>query len=649
MAAPVACTITGLMADSSGEGQDPTAAARIAELEAEVRREQKKMALVQDVGRALTSAYGIDALLAVIMEKITELMDADRSTLYLLSEDGTQLWSKVVQGADIVEIRLKVGEGISGWVAKSGETVNIPDAYSDKRFQPAVDLRSGYRTRSILCGAMRNTQGAIVGVLQVLNKRGGPFLAEDEQLLGALAGQAAIAIENAKLYHSLVAQNRLLARAKAELEQRSYELNALFEVEQELSAHPELDELLARILRRTMALLSAESGSIVLKERDGQGLRFHTVAGPAEEKFAGLVIPIGSGVVGWVVARGEPVAVADPAHDERHASDLARRLDVTPRNLMCAPLLDGEEVVGAIEVIDHRAASGAGHRAEATQAGARGDGGAPALDDPGFADSDLKLLVLIAGQVGKAIGLWRSRTERESKDRLASIGRMLAGVLHDLKTPMTIISGYAQLMAQTEEAAQREAYVEQILRQFDLMSGMAREVLAFARGDADLVIRKVYLHQFLDEVQTQLKASLAGRNIELEVSRGYDGTAYFDQQKVLRVIHNLARNAADAMPSGGTFRLATAMQGDSLVIEASDTGTGIPPEVQGRLFALFASAKRGGTGLGLAIVKKIVDDHGGSIEVTTGDTGTTFRIRLPRGRGSGSGSGDTWPPAAKSA
>jgi signal transduction histidine kinase len=249
-----------------------------------------------------------------------------------------------------------------------------------------------------------------------------------------------------------------------------------------------------------------------------------------------------------------------------------------------------------------------------------------------FSDGDLKLLVLIAGQVAKAISLWRSRNERESKDRLASIGRMLAGVLHDLKTPMTIISGYAQLMAATEETGQREAYVDQILRQFDIMSGMTREVLAFARGDADIFIRKVYLHQFLEEVQTQLRAALAGRNIELEVIGGYDGVAFFDHNKMLRVLHNLARNAADAMPDGGTFRVATSLEEDDVVIEAADTGHGIPPDVQRRLFALFASGKRGGTGLGLAIVKKIVDDHEGTIDWTSGPTGTTFRIRLPRRR-----------------
>jgi signal transduction histidine kinase len=594
----------------------------VAQLEAALRREQKKMALVQDVGRALSSALDLDQLLAVIMEKITQLMEADRSTLYLLSDDGSQLWSKVIQGGEVIEIRLKVGEGIAGWVASSGERVNIPDAYLDTRFQPAVDLRSGYRTRSILCAPMRDTQGKVVGVLQVLNKQGGAFAAEDEDLLEALASQAAIAIENAKLYHSLIAQNQLLARARDELARRTYEVNALFEVEQEMSAHHDLDELLERILRRTAVVCNAESGTIALREPDGETVRFRTVVGPVAERLDQLTIPVGYGVIGWVVARGHAVIVDDPARDDRHASDLASQLEAWPRNLMCAPLVDGEEVIGAIEVLDRKP---------------EGDGGA-AL----FSDGDLKLLVLIAGQVAKAISLWRSRSERESKDRLASIGRMLAGVLHDLKTPMTIISGYAQLMASTEEPGQREAYVDQILRQFDIMSGMTREVLAFARGDRDIFIRKVYLHQFLEEVGTQLRAALAGRNVDLEVVGGYDGVAFLDHNKMLRVLHNLARNAADAMPGGGRFRVATGVDDEHVTIEATDTGPGIPAEVRDRLFALFASGRRGGTGLGLAIVKKIVDDHGGRIDWTTGPEGTTFRIRLPRRR-AGTGEG-TWPP-----
>jgi signal transduction histidine kinase len=157
-------------------------------------------------------------------------------------------------------------------------------------------------------------------------------------------------------------------------------------------------------------------------------------------------------------------------------------------------------------------------------------GAAPTVSGDGFDETDLKLLVLIAGQIAKAIALARTRSEQSNKDRLASIGRMLASVLHDLKTPMTIISGYAQLMAQTEETDQREAFVEHILRQFDIMAGMTREVLLFARGDADIVIRKVYLHRFLDEVMQQLRHALAGRGVTVEVEARYDGSALFDEQ-----------------------------------------------------------------------------------------------------------------------
>jgi hypothetical protein len=118
----------------------PSAPSAVRSLEQALHREQKKVALVQEVSRALTETGDLDALLILIMAKVTELMEADRSTLYLVTEDGGQLWSKVSQGGDRVEIRLEVGEGIAGWVAQTREIVNIPDAYADQRFQPVCHL-----------------------------------------------------------------------------------------------------------------------------------------------------------------------------------------------------------------------------------------------------------------------------------------------------------------------------------------------------------------------------------------------------------------------------------------------------------------------------------------------------------------------------
>jgi signal transduction histidine kinase len=576
-------------------------------LESALRREQKKVALVQEVSRALSTVGDLDQLLRLIMEKVTELMGADRSTLYLVTEDGGQLWSKVVQGGEVVEIRLTVGEGIAGWVAQTREIVNIPDAYADQRFQPAVDLKSGYRTRTILGVPMIGALGGLVGVLQVLNKQDGPFTRSDEELLQALASQAAIAIENARLYHSLVTQNQELVDARRDLERRQRELNALYEVEKELSHALDLDDLLERILAQAIAVLGAGAGSIALVEPDGS-LRFRTVQGPAAPRLIERTLPHGTGLIGWSIAHKTPIIVDDPSKDPRHATDIAKELGVTPAHLMVAPLVDGEDVMGGIEIIDQRRT---------------------VRDGAPWSAADLKLLVLIAAQAASAIGLARRRSEQSKSDRLASIGRMLAGLLHDLKTPMTIISGYGQLMAASDDAAQRETYVEQIQRQFDLMAGMTREVLAFARGDTDLVVRKVYVNRFTEELTTQLGAATAGRGIDFLVDARFDGVAYFDEQKLLRVFHNLARNAVEAMPEGGKLRVTVDKIDDMLVWSVKDSGPGIPPELRGRLFELFATGRKGGTGLGLAIVKKIIDDHHGTITVDTGPQGTNFVLKLP--------------------
>ncbi|HEX8115257.1 MAG TPA: GAF domain-containing protein [Kofleriaceae bacterium] len=579
-------------------------------LEAALEREQKKVALVQEVSRALSQTENLDALLALIITKVTELMEAERSTLYLLTEDGRQVWSKVSQGSERIEIRLDLGEGIAGWVAKTREIVNIPDAYADQRFQPAVDHKTGYRTRSILSVPMLGTPG-LVGVLQVLNKQDGPFTHADEELLMALASQAAVAIEHARLYHALREQNEELSRARRDLERRTRELNALYEVEKELSAALDLDDLLSRILAQAITVLGGGAGSIALLDADGS-LRFRTVQGPAAPRLIERTLPHGTGLLGWSIKHRTPLVVEDPGRDPRHAAEIAAEIGVAPKHLMVAPLIDGEDAIGGIEIVDQRRASR--------------DGDGP------WSGDDLKLLVLIAAQAAGAISLARRRSEQSNRDRLASIGQMLAGLLHDLKTPMTIISGYAQLMAAMDDPAQREKYVDQIQRQFDLMAGMTREVLAFARGDTDLVIRKVYVHRFAEELSTQLGAAVQGRGIDFEVETRYDGIAYFDEQKLMRVFHNLASNAIEAMPDGGHLRVTIDKDGDQLVWAVRDTGPGIPDHVRGRLFELFATGRKGGTGLGLAIVKKIIDDHHGTIRPETGPSGTTFVIRMPLSR-----------------
>ena len=148
----------------------------------------------------ITSELDLGALLQRVMSEATRMLDAERSTLFLNDEASSTLFSRVAQGAHLGEIRLPNHLGIAGAVFTTGRTINIPHAYADLRFNPAFDRQTGFFTRSILCTPVVNKMGKTIGVTQVLNKRSGPFTAQDESRLKAFTGQVAIALENAKLF-----------------------------------------------------------------------------------------------------------------------------------------------------------------------------------------------------------------------------------------------------------------------------------------------------------------------------------------------------------------------------------------------------------------------------------------------------------------
>jgi signal transduction histidine kinase/CRP-like cAMP-binding protein len=165
-----------------------------------------------EASKIVNSAIDIDRLLGLILDVAVRGTGADRGTLYLIDETNSELWSKVAQGRNnMIEIRLPIGRGLAGFVAKTGETVNIADAYKDPRFNPEIDKRSGYKTRNVLCMPMRNKEGRIAGVFQLLNKHEGSFGLDDEAFIDGLSVHAAIAVENARMAREMVQSERLSA------------------------------------------------------------------------------------------------------------------------------------------------------------------------------------------------------------------------------------------------------------------------------------------------------------------------------------------------------------------------------------------------------------------------------------------------------
>ena len=173
-----------------------------------------KLQRLMEASKIINSTLNLDELLELILNAATKSIGADRGTLYLVDDIKKELWSKVHQGTDMVEIRLPIGKGLAGYVAEQGETIIIPDTYADPRFNPDIDKRSGYRTRNMLCMPMKNKDLKIIGVFQLLNKIDGCFDNEDASFIDALSAHASVAIENAHMAQEMVANERLSAVGK---------------------------------------------------------------------------------------------------------------------------------------------------------------------------------------------------------------------------------------------------------------------------------------------------------------------------------------------------------------------------------------------------------------------------------------------------
>lgn len=169
--------------------RDPVARNRTDDLEA-----------ILDICSSMMVQRDLDVLLDLIINRTSEILDAERTSIFVVDHETKELWSRIAQDAEIREIRMPASRGIAGLAARSRRIINIRDAYRDKRFNPKIDRKTGYRTRTILCAPMVDHDDRVIGVLQVLNKKHGFFSPYDEKLIAAIAAQAAIAVENTQLY-----------------------------------------------------------------------------------------------------------------------------------------------------------------------------------------------------------------------------------------------------------------------------------------------------------------------------------------------------------------------------------------------------------------------------------------------------------------
>jgi signal transduction histidine kinase/putative methionine-R-sulfoxide reductase with GAF domain len=562
---------------------------------------EKRFNCLRTVAASVGSRAGIDDVLGIVAQQAARMLDAERATIFLVDDKTGELEARIIVGPELRHLRLRRGQGIAGWVAREGKTANIKDAYKDSRFDPSVDQESGFLTHSILCQPIINYRGRTVGVIQILNKRSDYFTMDDQDLLSTLTTQATVYIENSQYFSELRDANIAIHTAQEGLKRNYARLETLFRIQARMTQTWERGALIEGVLSELTDVLQCEVGALLLTTESPTRL---FVKPKGKDPYMALGFAEG-GILGKVARTGEGVLGGGPASELLPI--LHPQLDVDVRGVVAEPLLrsDGERI-GALALADR-------------------------TGEVNFSNEDAQIVKIVARQLSAAIERLAQHEELTRSNNLALIGGALSGVLHDLKSPMSIISGFVQLMEGEDDTSERRRHAENILRQFKLVSTMTQEVLAFARGETQILKRSMYPQAFLDEMEQLLQQEFSGRNIALKVENLCRQKFKADEGKMKRLFFNIARNARDAMPEGGTFTIRVTEEDSGIVFRFSDTGHGIPEEIRGRLFQSFVTqGKKDGTGLGLAIVKSIVEQHKGSVSYETGPTGTTFIVTLPR-------------------
>jgi len=594
----------------------------------------QELTTLMEVGRTLNSTLNLDQLLGLVMEKVQEVLKAEASSLMLVDEETDELYFRVAlgeRGSAIKTARLKMGQGIAGWVAQHGQSLLVPDAKEDPRFCSSFDELTGFHTRSIVCVPIQ-AQGRTIGVVEVINRAdGGQFEERDIPLLESIAIQAGIAIQNARLY--------------GETERQNVELTFLLQSSQDLLSVLDPATLFSRMTAKLLEILPAARTGIILVEDEDTG---RVVAGsvderrlPAERSTTGKIQLASYPEIREVLRTRSPLAIADAWADPLMAEVRGVLQAIGLRSLLVTPMLDQDRVSGVMTVAQ--------------------------FDQPRrFSSAEIRLCQTLANQA--SVGMANARLYQELRDKSEQLERasrhkseFLANMSHELRTPLNSIIGFSSLLQQPLVGPLTEKqlrYVNNIHVSGKHLHQLINDILDLAKVEAG----KLTIHRESIPIGDTLKdilviiqglAHAKTQAVQADVESGLPFLEV-DPVRFKQICFNLLSNAVKFTPEGGQVTVRARCVTDDrrpetgsvagppspveyLEIAVTDTGMGIRQEDLPRLFQDFvqldttASKRHEGAGLGLALTRRLVELHGGRIwaESRGEGQGSTFKVRLP--------------------
>jgi len=378
----------------------------------------------------------------------------------------------------------------------------------------------------------------------------------------------------------------------------------LLELSRDLSSTLDLDSLLNRITHAAADLCGAEAASILLYDRVKDQLYFRAATNMDTPLMSELIVPVSGSIAGWIVTNQKPLIIGDVHKDPRHFNKIGRITQVDTRSLLGVPLMRKENVVGVLEAINKTT----------------GD----------FSAEDLDLLMALGAQAAIAI----------ENARLFQQSDLISEFVHEIRTPLASLTASAYILLRPEVSEERRTKIVSTMQQeISRLSEMASAFLDLARlesGRTRFQFSTVNIGEILEECAITAREKIEEKHQELLLElNGKPIQVSADRDKLKQVVLNLLSNATKYTPAGGKIVITANTTSDEVIICVKDNGRGIPPEYLPHLFEKFyrvpaTEHETQGTGLGLFICKRIVDAHGGRMNVESSyGQGTTVTVRLP--------------------
>jgi signal transduction histidine kinase len=568
----------------------------------ELKARYDRLNLLYHVGNVIHSTLEPQEALQLITDEAVRVMGASSGSVVLVNPTTGFLEIQASKGlpANAKELRLRVGEGITGSVARTGKAARVGDVRKSALY---VMLRRNVRSE---LAVPLEVNGEIRGVLNVDSDRSDAFSAEDQELLEALALQAARVIHNTWLYEQL--------RLKARL------FESLASVSRTINSTLGLDDALRVVTREACALMRAKMCSLMMLDETREWLDLRAHYGAGKTYLSKPRLSVGESLLGVVVRRKKPLQVENVQISSRYQNvEMARREGLI--SLLSVPLLFADQAIGTLSVYT----------------------GNPYQ----FSNEEVRILSALAEL--SAIAIEKARLyerivdveeQLRQNEKLSALGLLATEIAHEIRNPLTVMKMlYHSLDLRFPAQDPRSKDARIISEKMELLNKIVEQILAFART-SEPHFAPLNLNQLIEELGLLVRHKLKNQGVEW-ITRLHPVLPPFlgDAMQLEQAFLNLILNAAEAMPKGGTLTITskpvrlTRSDGSftHVLVDFKDTGEGMNEDQRRRAFtSLLSSTKRTGTGLGFAIVRRIVEAHQGKLTVHSKPCkGTSIRLILP--------------------